>query len=63
MAVINEIPLWNFVKGCLIIIITIIIITVIIIINNDNVLAKKDSLNPVTVIYKRFNLQDRKKFF
>ena len=31
-------------------IIIIIIITVIIIINNDNVLAKKDSLNPVTVI-------------
>ena len=58
MTVINEIPLWNFVKGCLII-----IITVIIIINNDNVLAKKDSLNPVTVIYKRFNLQDRKKLF
>jgi len=33
----------------IIIIIIIIIITVIIIINNDNVLAKKDSLNPVTV--------------
>ena len=58
MTVITEIPLWNFVKGCLII-----IIKVIIIINNDNVLAKKDSLNPVTVIYKRFNLQDRKKLF
>ena len=37
-------------RRIIIIIIIIIIITVIIIINNDNVLAKKDSLNPVTVI-------------